>query len=194
MAITNPALAEEAPSHEATTEGVSAHPGKEAGTTDFPPFDPANFAPQLIWLALIFGFLYVLMARVALPRVASILSEREQKIGGDLDSARELQTKARAVAAQNDETLRATKARAQAIGREAQERAATEAQARRAALDREFSAEFDAAFARIASAKERAMANIDQIARDAAGSIVEKLTGKPADPAALEAASRTLHS
>src|SRR5260370_39056584 len=41
-----------------------------------PPFNAHTFAFQLLWLALIFLALYLLMSRVALPRVGSILEAR----------------------------------------------------------------------------------------------------------------------
>ncbi|MBI1868683.1 MAG: ATPase [Methylocystis sp.] len=178
----------------AATHGTLAQGGKQEASSDFPPFDPANFAPQLVWLALIFGVLYALMARIALPRVASILSDRESAIETDLLASRELQAKAQSAAAENDATLRATKARAQAIGRAAQQQASAEAEARRVALDAQFSARLKAADAQIAAAKAQALAHVEDIAQDAAGSILQKLTGKPADPRALAAALGALKS
>lgn len=174
--------------------GTLAQGGKEEGVSDFPPFDPANFAPQLVWLALIFGVLYALMARIALPRVASILSDRDITIENNLLASRELQAKAQAAAAENDETLRATRARAQTIGREAQQQAAAETAARRAALDADFSAKLAAADAQIAAAKAQALAHVEEIARDAAASIVEKLTGSRVDAAELHAGRRVLET
>lgn len=181
MAIIDPAAAEEAAPHASpaqqggATHGTVAHGAKEGG--DFPPFDPANFAPQLVWLALIFGLLYVLMSRIALPRIGSILSERESRIESDLLASRALQTKAQAAAAEHDETLRATKAQAQAIGRDAQQQAAAETQARRAAQEAEFAQKLAAAESQIGAAKQQAFAHVEEIATDAAGSILEKLTG-----------------
>ena len=56
----------------------------------FPPFAPEHFASQLLWLVLIFGLLYWLMARVGLPRVGSILEARRQRIEGDVAEANRL--------------------------------------------------------------------------------------------------------
>jgi F-type H+-transporting ATPase subunit b len=175
-----------------TTHGTVAHGGKEGA--DFPPFDAANFAPQLVWLALIFGVLYVLLSRIALPRVASILGERETKIANDLDASRELQTKAQAAAAENDEKLRATRAQAQSIGREAQQKAAADTAAQRTAREQEFAAKLAAADAQISSAKTKALGNVEQIAIDAAASIIEKLTESRVDHAAIAAAFRDMKS
>ena len=54
-------------------------PSSEHGRA-FPPFDAQTFASQLFWFALAFIALYLLMSRVALPRVGSILEARRQRI------------------------------------------------------------------------------------------------------------------
>ena len=176
----------------ATTHGTVSHGGKEGA--DFPPFDTANFLPQIVWLALIFGLLYVLMSRLALPRVASILSERETKISSDLDASRQLQDKAQAAAAANEEKLRATRAQAQAIGRDAQQQAAAQTAAQRATSEQEFSAKLAASDRQIADAKLKALGNVEQIAVDAAASILEKLTERRVEPASLADEFRALKS
>jgi F-type H+-transporting ATPase subunit b len=188
----NAAPHESAESGAAATHGTVSHAGKEGA--DFPPFDTANFAPQIVWLALIFGLLYVLMSRVALPRVASILSDREKKIASDLNASRDLQTKAQAAAAENEEKLRVTRAQAQAIGREAQKSAAEQTAAQRAASEKEFASKLAASDQRIAEAKAKALVNVEHIAVDAAVSILEKLTHKRVEPSALAEEFRALKS
>jgi F-type H+-transporting ATPase subunit b len=182
---TNPA---EGGAENAGAAGSLAHGG--AHESAFPPFDATNFAPQLIWLILIFGVLYLLMSRLALPRVAKILSTRETTIGADLDAARELQSKAQAADGQNNATLRAKKDEAQAIGREAQEKIAAEIGASRTVAEKKFAEEIAAAEARIAAEKTRAMANVEGIATEAAAAIIAKLTGAQVDGAKLSAAYR----
>src|SRR5215471_15960760 len=61
-------------------------PASEHGS-GFPPFNAHTFASQLLWLALIFLALYLLMSRIALPRIGSILEARRQRIQDDLAEA-----------------------------------------------------------------------------------------------------------
>jgi F-type H+-transporting ATPase subunit b len=194
MAIISSANAAEAEqeTHE-THESVGAPGGEAHHEGVFPPFQTENFAPQLIWLALIFGVLYVLMSRIALPRVGGIIENREQKIAADLDAARDMQAKAQAAAAANDENLRLRREEAQGIGREAQQKIANETAASRTRAETEAAEKIRAAEERIAAAKAAALANVEEIAIDAAASIVEKLAGAPADRSMLAAEYRSVN-
>jgi len=185
MAIISSAFAEEAATTQAQTSQAHGGGAHEGGA--FPPFEMQNFAPQLVWLALIFGVLYVLMSRVALPRVGRILSDRDARIAADLDASREMQTRAQAAALANDETLRMKREEARAIGRSAQERISAESAARRDQEEKKFKSRLDEADTRIAADKARALANVEAIATDAAAAIVRKLTGGDVDPATLAA-------
>ncbi|KAF2991048.1 ATPase [Methylocystis sp. MJC1] len=194
MAIISSAHAAEAEQEtQATHESVGASGGEAHHEGGFPPFQTENFAPQLFWLVLIFGFLYILMSRIALPRVGGIIENREQKIASDLDASREMQAKAQAAAAANDENLRLRREEAQAIGREAQQKIANETAAQRARAESEAGEKIRAAEERINVAKSAALANVEEIALDAAASIVEKLTGVPADRARLAAEYKSVN-
>ena len=57
------------------------------GQVKFPPFDKQTFPSQLFWLTLTFVALYLLMSRIALPRIDSILERRRARIAGDLAEA-----------------------------------------------------------------------------------------------------------
>jgi F-type H+-transporting ATPase subunit b len=189
--MANDTLGQEAEQALETVQAVGAGEAHHEG--GFPPFQTENFAPQLIWLVLIFGVLYLLMSRIALPRVGGIIENREAKIAADLDASRELQAKAQAAAAANDETIRLRREEAQNIGRDAQQKIAAETAAQRARAEAEAAEKIRAAEERIGAAKAAALANVEGIALDAAATIIEKLTGAPADRAAITAAYKTLN-
>ncbi|MFO1124597.1 MAG: ATPase [Methylocystis sp.] len=181
MAIISSAFAAEGEqtTHESVGAGESHHEGA------FPPFQTENFAPQIFWLVIIFGLLYVLMSRIALPRVGGIIENRGAKIASDLGAARDMQSKAQAAAAANDENLRRRREEAQAIGRDAQHKIAAETARQRALAESQAAEKIRAADERIANAKTTALANVEQIAVDAAAAIVEKLTGAKIDQSTL---------
>ena len=154
----------------------------------FPPFDAHNFVPQIVWLVIIFGALYWLMSRVALPRVGGILEARKSRIDGDLADAARMQEQAAAASAEYDSKLNSAKTRAQALAQETHDKLHAETEAKRHALDADLNRKLAAAEAQIAETKARAMTNVEGIARDAASAIIEHLTGRTASPEAVAAA------
>lgn len=177
-------MAHDVEGHQAGTE-VPGGP-HEGGA--FPPFDPNNFAAELIWLAITFGAIYFLMSKIALPRVGKILAARKDKIDSDLAAAQKAQDDAAAAAAAHEKTLAEAKAKAQAVGQAAHAEAGKQADARRAALEADLNGKLAAAEAQISATKTAAMGNVDAIAAETAQAILAHITGKPADAAAVSAA------
>src|SRR5262245_53914195 len=81
----------------------------------FPPFDSQTFPSQLLWLSVIFVLLYVLMAKVALPRIASIIEERRKHVEDDLAEAQRFKEQSDAVIAAHERALADARAHAQTI-------------------------------------------------------------------------------
>ena len=160
----------------------------ESGSAAFPPFESASFLSQIFWLVVVFGLLYWLMSRIALPRVGAILENRRSRIEGDLADAARMQQQATAAGATYDSKLAEAKTRAQALAQQTHEELLAADEAKRHALEAELNAKMAAAESQITETKTRAMGNVQGIARDAAAAIVEHLTGKPADQGALDAA------
>jgi F-type H+-transporting ATPase subunit b len=156
-------------------------PGGAQAKGPFPPFDPATFAPQIIWLAVVFGALYLLMSRVALPRVEGILEARRSRIADDIDEASDMQQKAETAGLAYDKTLADAKAKAQTMAQQMRDQLASEAAARRKTVEDELNAKLAEAERGIAATKTQAMSHVREIATSAAADIVAQLTGKPAD-------------
>jgi F-type H+-transporting ATPase subunit b len=167
----------------------TAHTETPAGGHAFPPFDRQTFPSQLFWLTLTFVALYVLMARIALPRVGSILEQRRARISGDLAEATRLKGESDAAAAAYEKALADARGRAQALVNDSRQRQTEEAEARRKTLDASLNARIAEAERRIAETTSAAMVNVRGIAVEAAAAIVERLTGSaPVTRDAVEAA------
>jgi F-type H+-transporting ATPase subunit b len=164
------------------------------GHANFPPFASETFPSQLLWLAISFGALYVFMARLFLPRIGAAIRERKERLGKDLDDATAMQQRADAAAAAHQKALGEARAKAQGFAQAARDRSAAESEAKRKALDRQLAAKFAAAESQIAATRAEAMSSVGDIARDAAGAIVERLIGRPADAQAIAAAVDSLEA
>jgi len=143
-----------------------------------------TFSPQIIWLAISFAALYLLMARVALPRIAEVLEERQDRIATDLEQAEKLRDGARAAQTAYEAALAEARSEAHAMAAEARERAAAEAAARAAESNSRLKARIAEAEARIARAKAGAVANLRAAAGDIARAATARLIGVEIDAAA----------
>src|SRR5690606_16885307 len=163
------------------------------GAAPFPPFQSEYFASQLLWLALAFVTLYLLMTKVGLPRVASIFEARRARIEGDLAAAEGLRAESEVALAAYEKALADARSRAQAIANETREALLAESEATRKALEAGLNAKLADAEASIAKTKAAAMASVREVAADAAGAIVERLTGTaPPAPTVTQAVDRVL--
>ncbi|MCI0466500.1 MAG: F0F1 ATP synthase subunit B' [Beijerinckiaceae bacterium] len=176
--------------HKAGTEV----PGGGHGSAAFPPFDAANFTPMLVWLALTFGVLYLLMARIALPRVQGILESRAHKISTDIAEANAFRVKSEEASAAHEKLIADARSKALALAQETHAKLHAETEAKRAALEADLNGRLAASEAQIVEMKARAMSNVEGIANDAAAAIVERITGKPADGAAIARAVAAIKS
>jgi F-type H+-transporting ATPase subunit b len=157
-------------------ESMEHVPASEHGG-GFPPFQKETFASQLVWLVLVFVALYLLMSRIALPRIGSILEERRQRIEADLAAAQRHKQESDAAIAAYEKALADARTRAQTLANETREKEAAAAEAHRKEVDAKLNARIAEAEKIVAGSREAAMANVRGIATEAAAAIVERLTG-----------------
>ena len=122
-----------------------------------PQLNPLDWAPQLIWLVITFGILYLLMKWVALPKIGSVIEMRQGRIAGDLEAADKLRRETQEAIAAYEQALAEAKARAHGIAQEARNKLKDEVAAERAALERDLAAKSAEAEARILEAKVSAL-------------------------------------
>ena len=154
----------------------------------FPPFDTTTFASQLVWLAIAFVALYMLMSKVALPQIGGIIESRQKRIADDVAEAERLQQESAAALTAYEQALADARARAQAIANETRDKQTAEAEATRKQLEGALNAKLAEAEKTIAATKRAAMSNVRGIAADTARAIVERLIGKVPTDVAVDAA------
>jgi F-type H+-transporting ATPase subunit b len=141
-----------------------------------PQLEVSTFLPQLVWLAITFGLLYFLMARVGLPRVGGVIDARRRRIDDDLAGAAQLKSEAEAVMAAYQQTLATARAEAQAAVKQTTDRLAAEAAERQRQLSQTLAEQTAAAERQITAAKQGALSEMRDIAIEVGRSITEKVT------------------
>lgn len=166
--------------HADDAHDAEAGHGTEAHTeahSSFPPFDGAYFGGQLLWLAITFAALYIIMSRVALPRIGSILETRRTRIEGDLKEAERLRQETEKAAAAYEEALAEARRNAHAIAEETRASIRADIDGRRADVEADLANRMAEAEARIAAGKEAALGNVGAIAAETAQALVARISG-----------------
>ena len=169
--------------HVAGVEHGAAH-----GAGGLPQLDMQHWGGQVVWLLLIFAVLYLLLAKVFLPRLREVRDQRAGAISGAIETARQVQAEAAAQAELAAAEVAAARTEARSAAAAAKARVTEAANARRAEDEAEMNQRIAKAEAEIAAAREAAMAHVGEIADETARAIVGRLTGKDATAAELAAA------
>ena len=164
---------------------LSAGPAAAAG---LPQLDPATYGPQVIWLAITFAVLYVLMAKVALPRIGHVLEERRHKIDQNLKKAKILKADAEAAAEAYEGAMADARTQAGDVLSDVREGAARDTAERQEELGARLHADIEEAETRIAEARDKAVAGIRDLAAEVAHSAAEKLAGETVEAGAVRSA------
>jgi F-type H+-transporting ATPase subunit b len=144
----------------------------------FPPLDASTFAPQLFWLAITFGVLYVLVRWIFLPRIDAILGERIGSKGGDFALAEKLKRDTEAALARYEQALVGARTKANDVAKGMRDHLATETGKERARIEAQIAALLAESVSRIAAAKSKALVSVDEVASDVASAVVSRLINK----------------
>ncbi|WP_280520453.1 F0F1 ATP synthase subunit B' [Phaeobacter sp. J2-8] len=168
----------------ADATGVATHSADFAG---MPQLNFDHWGNQIFWLLITLVVIYFVLSRIALPRIAAVLAERQGTITNDLAKAEELKRKAGEAEQAYDKALADARAEAQNIIAETKAEIAAELKLATDKADAEIAAKSAELEAAIAEIRASAMEHVVEVARDTAAEIVKVLGGN-ADAAAIDAA------
>jgi F-type H+-transporting ATPase subunit b len=177
----------DAPATTTTTE----QPHKPAG---FPPFKTETFPAQFFWLTITFAVLFIVMWRIAVPKIGGIIGDRKAKIAGDLSLAEAHRKAAEQASAAYDSAIASARQRALAAANDNRAKINAEVDRAKAAADAEAAQAMTKAEESIAASRVEARSHVANAARDAAIQIVARLTGETVSPEDAAAAVRASQS
>ena len=161
-----------------------------------PQLDLATYSSQVFWLIISFLVLYFLVAKLAMPRIAEVLEERQERIEDDLDKAETLKKEAYQVRIEYEKALSAAREKAQEATRHAQEEIAKRSAEAESAAQVKVTVMLEEAEKRIAASKTGAegkpgdpISSLERsVAQEVVANAVQKLIGVDVTAADIDAA------
>lgn len=145
------------------------------------------FGNQVFWLILTLVAIFFILSRIALPRIASVLAERQGTITNDISAADELKRRAADAETAYEQALADARTEAQVIAQKTRDDIAAELATATAKADEDIAAKTAESEKAISDIRASALENVEIVAKDTAASIITALGGK-VDEAAIAAA------
>ncbi len=146
-----------------------------------------TFGNQIFWLLIALVAIYLILSRVALPRISSVLAERQGTITNDLTAAEDLKAKVAEAEEAYKKTLADARAEAQKIIAETKASIKDDLDKANEEADAKIAEKTAEGEKRIAEIRAEAMESVREVARDTTGEIVAAIGGK-ADAETVDAA------
>lgn len=147
------------------------------GGGGLPQLDTHTYATQIFWLAVTFVVLYAIMSKVALPRIAEVLEERQERIADDIETAERLRSEAAAVQAEYEKALADARGKAQELFRETSDVLAREQAEAEAETAKKLARKTKTAETRIDKQRAEALESLRAVASETAAAATAKLIG-----------------
>lgn len=170
----------------ADATGVAAHNPADAAP-GLPQLDFSHFGNQIFWLVVTLVVIYMILSRVALPRIGAILAERQGTITNDIAFAEDLKAQALKAEDAYEKALADARSQAQAIVAETRAEIQAELDEAMRRADSEIAARTAESEKAIADIRAGAMDAVQAVAKDTAEALVAAMGSKP-DGAAIQAA------
>ena len=179
--------------------GLAMPMSAQAAGAGLPQLDISTWPSQLFWLVVLFTAGYILMAKFVTPRIGSVLEERRAKLDEDLGKARSASEDAARIRAEYEADLDAARTAAAETAKQAAAEATKQAEASDAKIAKKLAEKVAKAEAQLATARSEAIANLNNVAAEAALAAVAQLAniqttaaqaGKTADKLATQMAKQ----
>ena len=152
-----------------------------------PQLDPEFWISQIFWLTLTFGFLYIILSKIILPKISANLELRKSQIQENIEAADKQREDSETKLREYDEIISKSKIDAKKIFIEAREKALKDINLKKDVLDGQINEELKKAEIEINSLKKTAPEKINKIAIETSSEILKNLMGAEINNSSISA-------
>jgi F-type H+-transporting ATPase subunit b len=152
-----------------------------------PQLNPEFWISQIFWLTLTFGILYVVLAKLILPKISANLELRKSQIQENIEAAEKQRESSETKLKEYDNIVFKSKLEAQNILKAAREKLIQEINSKKENLDKQIDEEIKKAENEINILKKNAPEKINKIAIDTSSELVKKLIGAEVNNSSISA-------
>ena len=152
-----------------------------------PQLDPEFWISQIFWLTLTFGFLYIILSKIILPKISANLELRKSQIQENIEAADKQREDSETKLREYDEIISKSKIDAKKIFIETREKALKDINLKKDVLDGQINEELKKAEIEINSLKKTAPEKINKIAIETSSEILKNLMGTEINNSSISA-------
>ena len=152
-----------------------------------PQLNPEFWISQIFWLTLTFGILYIILAKLILPKISANLELRKSQIQENIEAAEKQRENSESKLKEYDEIILKSKLEAKNIFKDAREKALKDINAKKEILDKQVDGEVSNAENEIEKLKKIAPEKINKIAIETSTELVKKLIGTEINNSSISA-------
>ena len=159
-----------------------------AAEAGMPQLDPKYWASQTFWLILVFSSLYLIIAKLFIPKIKNNLDTRNSKIKEDLDEAKNLKGIAEKKQLEYEKIIENAKKEVQKILLESKDQLSSNIQSKKSNFDKDIAKEVEQTKKEILIFKKNSIEDINKISEELTAKIIEEISGDKLNESSIKAA------
>ena len=162
----------------------SAQSGESGG---MPQLNPEFWVSQIVWLVLTFGFLYLVLSKLILPKISENLESRKSQILENIETAENQREESEKKLKEFEKIILESKLEAKNYFNEARQKILDDINSKRLALEKDIDEEISAAEQEVNNLKIGSHEKIRNIAVETSSELIKQLIGEEANNSSISA-------
>ena len=146
---------------------------QSAESGGMPQLNPEFWVSQVFWLILTFGFLFIILSKLILPKISNNIEDRKSKILENIDTAEKQRSDSENKIKEYEKIILDSKNHAKNYFNEARQKILKDIDSKREALEKEINNEIGDAEKEIVELNNTSVEKINKIAIETASDLVE---------------------